>query len=63
MALGRAFSVLKLLAAPALALFYDVDVALAERSTRPFSPATVASPPRRDMTRESSSREGRRRWW
>ena len=52
MALGRAFSVLKLVAAPALALFYDVDVALAERSTRPFSAATVGSPPRRDMTRE-----------
>ena len=61
MALGRAFSVLKLVAARALALFYDVDVALAERSTRPFSPATGASPPLRDMARESSWRERRRR--
>ena len=61
MALGRAFSVLKLVAARALALFYDVDVALAEARDAPFSPATAASPPRRDMARESSRREGRRR--
>ena len=32
-----------------------------KRSTRPFSPATGASPPLRDMARELSWREGRRR--
>ena len=36
MALGRAFSVLKLVAARALALFYDVDVALAEALDAPL---------------------------